>query len=88
GLGEAGYEAAVARIRCSEAARLGAAIAHQVHGAIGVTDEHMLHHFTRRLWLWRLEFGAEAWWAEELGARVLAAGGDELWPLLTRDDPA
>lgn len=88
GLGDPGYEAAVARIRCSEAARLGAAIVHQVHGAIGVTDEHMLHYFTRRLWLWRLEFGAEAWWAEELGAKVLAAGGDQLWPLLTRDDPA
>lgn len=82
----AGFEAAVARIRTSEAARIGAAIAHQVHGAIGVTDEHMLHYFTRRLWLWRLEFGAESWWAEELGARVLAAGGDRLWPLLTRDD--
>lgn len=80
------FEATVARIRTSEAARIGAAIAHQVHGAIGVTDEHMLHYFTRRLWLWRLEFGAEAWWAEELGARVLAAGGDRLWPLLTRDD--
>lgn len=84
--GAATFEAAAARIRTSEAARLGAAIAHQVHGAIGVTDEHMLHYFTRRLWLWRLEFGAEAWWAEELGARVLRAGGDRLWPLLTRDD--
>jgi acyl-CoA dehydrogenase len=83
--GDVMFAPAVARIRCSEAARLGAAIAHQVHGAIGVTDEHMLHYFTRRLWQWRLEFGAETWWAERLGAQVLGAGGNALWPLLTQD---
>ena len=39
-------EAAAAKIRCSEAAEKGAAIAHQVHGAIGFTIEHILHRYT------------------------------------------
>src|SRR6202012_542946 len=36
-------EAASAKIRSAEAAQEGAAIAHQVHGAIGFTREHVLH---------------------------------------------
>ncbi|HEY7842956.1 MAG TPA: acyl-CoA dehydrogenase family protein, partial [Bradyrhizobium sp.] len=35
-------EAVAAKIRCSEAAEKGGAIAHQVHGAIGFTIEHIL----------------------------------------------
>lgn len=83
--GTAAFEAAVAKIRTGEAARIGAAIAHQVHGAIGVTDEHMLHYATRRLWSWRQEFGTEAAWAERLGRAVINRPGDQLWPLLTRE---
>ena len=41
-------EAAAAKIRCSEAAEKGGAIAHQVHGAIGFTIEHILHRFSLR----------------------------------------
>jgi acyl-CoA dehydrogenase len=67
---------AAAKVRCGEAAGRAAAIAHQVHGAIGFTDEHRLHQFTRRLWAWRDDFGAEARWAIRLGR--LAAAGD-LW---------
>src|SRR5260370_1829851 len=36
-------EAVSAKVRCSEAAEKGAAIAHQVHRAIGFTIEHILH---------------------------------------------
>ena len=39
-------EAASAKIRVGEAAGEGAAIAHQVLGAIGFTQEHTLHRFT------------------------------------------
>jgi len=70
---------AAAKIRTGEAAGIGAAIAHQVHGAIGFTQEHRLHHFTRRLWSWREEFGNEAHWAHELGGAIAAAGADRLW---------
>ena len=62
----------------------GAAIAHQVHGAIGFTHEHSLHFATRRLWAWREEFGADAWWAERLGQAAIAAGAAGFWPALTQ----
>ena len=75
-------EVAAAKIRCGEAAGEGAAIAHQVLGAIGFTEEHVLQRYTRRLWAWRDDFGSESAWALELGARVAAAGADRLWPLV------
>jgi acyl-CoA dehydrogenase len=75
-------EVASAKIRAGEAAGDGAAIAHQLFGAIGFTQEHILHRFTRSLWAWRDDFGNESWWAEKLGSRVAAAGADELWPML------
>jgi len=75
-------EAASARIRSAEAATEGSAIAHQVHGAIGYTREHILHRYTRALLTWRDDFGNESQWAVDLGARVAAAGADELWPLV------
>jgi len=81
--GDPTLEVAVAKIRAGEAAGIAAAIAHQVHGAIGFTYEHSLHFATRRLWSWRAEFGSESYWAEELGRRVTSRGADRLWPDLT-----
>ena len=75
-------EATAAKIRCAEAAEKSAAIAHQVHGAIGYTLEHILHRFTMRALAWRDDFGSESYWAVELGKRVAARGADELWPLV------
>jgi acyl-CoA dehydrogenase len=74
---------AIGKVRGGEAAGAGAAVAHQVHGAMGFTYEHSLHHATRRLWAWREEFGNEAAWAERLGHMVAQAGADELWPFVT-----
>jgi len=68
--------AAVAKFRAGEAARRVAAIAHAVHGAIGVSHEHRLHHFTRRLRGWRMAHGGESVWARELGAWALADSRD------------
>jgi len=83
GFGDAVFlEAASAKIRCAEAAEKGAAIAHQVHGAIGYTLEHILHRYTLRALAWRDDFGHESHWAVELGKRVAARGADELWPLV------
>ena len=76
-------EVAIAKYRVGEAAGTGAAIAHQVHGAMGFTYEHSLHHATRRLWAWREEFGNETHWATQLGHMVAARGADALWPFLT-----
>lgn len=83
GLPEAAREVAAAKLRTSEAAGRTAQIAHQIHGAIGTTREHRLHHTTRRLWSWRDEHGSEAEWAAWLGHQVVSAGADALWPGVT-----
>jgi len=75
-------EVASAKIRVGEAATEGAAIAHQVHGAIGFSGEHALHRFTQRLWAWRDDFGTESDWAVRLGKLVAGKGADALWPML------
>lgn len=81
--GDAAQGASVAKTQVGHAAGAAAAIAHQVFGAIGVTDEHELHYYTRRLWQWRTEAGSEHWWSERLGREVLASGGAELWAGIT-----
>jgi acyl-CoA dehydrogenase len=73
-------EVVSAKIRTAEAAAEGAAIAHQVFGAIGFTQEHVLHRFTLRMLAWRDDFGNESYWANELGKRAALRGADEFWP--------
>jgi acyl-CoA dehydrogenase len=75
-------EAASAKIRSAEAAAEGVAIAHQVHGAIGFTKEHVLHRFTLRSLSWRDDFGNESYWAAVLGNLVIRRGANNFWPLL------
>lgn len=58
----------------SEVARTG----HQVHGAIGVTQEHDLHRFTMRLRAWRDAYGTARVWQSLLG-RAVVARPDALW---------
>lgn len=77
------YHTAVAKVRCGEAAGRAAAIAHQVHGAIGFTQVHALHRATRRLWAWREEFGSDAQWAVALGQAAITAGARGFWPAFT-----
>ena len=74
---------ASAKIRAADAAREAVAITHQVHGAIGVTDEYALHHYTLRALAWREEFGNEVYWARLLGRALQQAGADECWPVLS-----
>lgn len=71
-----------AKIRTAAAARKASAIAHQMHGAIGVTREHILHRLTLRALAWRDDFGNESEWAQRLGQLVGARGAQALWPLL------
>lgn len=77
---------ASAKIRSGQAAGAGAAIAHQVHGAIGFTREYSLQQRTRRLWSWRDGFGSESRWAIALGRHIAAGGAARLWPTLTALD--
>lgn len=73
---------AMAKARVGEAAGKVAATAHQVHAAMGFTQEHHLHYSTRHLWSWRDEFGSEPFWQRTVGLFVCARGGEALWPLL------
>jgi acyl-CoA dehydrogenase len=76
------FAAAVAKARAGEAAGRVAEICHQVHGAMGFTQEHPLHFSTRRLWSWRDEFGNEAYWQDRIGRAVCREGGENMWNTL------
>ncbi len=75
-------EVAAAKARVGEAAGIVAESAHQVHGAMGFTHEHQLHHFTRRVWAWRDEYGNEAFWQQRLGQHLAGIGADKVWDFL------
>jgi len=85
GLGgpRAALAVAVAKARAGEGAGVIARIAHQVHGAIGFTEEHSLQLATTRLWAWRDEDGDDTHWNAHVARAALAAGPAGLWPLLT-----
>lgn len=80
----AGVDSAVAVARITTASVAGdiARLAHQLHGAIGITEEYALHHRTRRLWAWRDAVATEHDWSRRLG-RGAAAGEAALWGALT-----
>ena len=86
GLVGAAFEIAVAKVIAGEGAQTTAAIVHQVFAAIGITEDHELHHTTRRLWSWRDEGGSERAWAAEIGRAALARGGAALWADITARD--
>ena len=80
GLADGGrFSIAAAKSQCSDFAQRIAAIGHQSMGAMGFTHEHVLHHYTRRLWVWRRDFGSESFWGEKIGAAYAKAGPDKLW---------
>lgn len=65
--------AAIAKQGTSRAATQIAAIAHGVHGAIGISEAYDLHLYTRHLNEWRTAHGSEGYWAEQLGRARLAS---------------
>lgn len=67
-------EVAALRIRAGLAAQRVAALGHQIHGAIGFTQEYPLHLWTRRLWAWREEYGNDRWWRTRLGRQMIGLG--------------
>jgi len=81
--GDARFEIAAAKLLANRAAASATRAAHQAHGAMGMTQEYSLHHWSRRLWAWRSEYGDDHYWSTRLGAAVAAAGADRLYPAIT-----
>lgn len=78
------FEIACAKLRTNKAIGQATSIAHQVHGAIGFTQEYDLHKLTGPLLDWRSDFGNDAYWAEVLGSMTAKLGGAGLWAEVTR----
>lgn len=68
-----GYAVTVAKVTVGRAVEPATTIAHQLHGAIGVTAEHPLWRSTMRARSWVDDFGSTAEYARALGRRTLAA---------------
>lgn len=82
GTGRFELEVAAAKSRVGETAGIVAEAVHQVHGAMGFTHEHELHHFTRRLWAWREEYGDEVYWQSLLGRHIGSLGAGRAWDFI------
>lgn len=78
------FRVAVARSCAGHAASIVVRNAHQLHGAIGTTREHMLHRLTLPALAWRAEYGTTAHWDQQVADAAAAAGPDGLWGLITQ----
>ena len=81
--GLASFEIAAAKLITNQAAARATKACHQAHGAMGMTQEYPLHHYSRRLWAWRKEYGGDAEWSRWLGKAAVAQGAEGLYPLIT-----
>jgi acyl-CoA dehydrogenase len=77
------FSIAAAKSQGSDFAQRICSISHQSMGAMGFTHEHILHHYTRRLWVWRRDFGSESFWGEKIGQAYAKAGPQALWSSLS-----
>lgn len=71
---QADYAVTVAKVAVGRAVEPVTTIAHQLHGAIGVTREHQLWLATMRARSWVDDFGSTKSYARRLGRMTLAAG--------------
>jgi len=77
------YAVAVARVAVGRAVTPVTTIAHQLHGAIGVTAEHPLSSVTLRAQCWSNDYGTTAGYARRLGRMALSAA--DPWDLVIGD---
>lgn len=61
---------ASAKYVAGRSSRVATRVAHQLHGAIGVTVEYPLERFTKRLWAWSEEYGNGRYWAQWLSQHL------------------
>lgn len=71
-----------AKSQTSRAATIVVRNCHQLHGALGMTLDHPLRHFTMPALAWRNEFGNQNLWDDRIG-RLVADSGRSVWDLLT-----
>lgn len=85
--GDGSLAIAIAKVRAGRAVEEGAMLAHQIHGAIGVTMEYPLARLSRNMWQWAEDFGDYRKWAIEVGRATLARGS--AWEtVVAASDPA
>jgi alkylation response protein AidB-like acyl-CoA dehydrogenase len=82
------WNSLAAKILAADAATLVAKNAHQLLGAMGITQEHPLHASTLRIWAWRDEAIAEDEAAEWLGVEASRVGESRYWQWLTGERPS
>jgi acyl-CoA dehydrogenase len=83
----ADYAVTIAKITLGQVVPAVATVAHQLHGAIGVTIEHQLWLSTARAHSWIGEFGSTGYYARRLGTVALAgARSGHVWDVLTGSD--
>lgn len=78
---ETDYAVSAAKVAVGRAVVPVTTVAHQLHGAIGVTREHPLWLFTLRAQSWAQDYGTTAQYACRLGRLALAA--EDPWDLVT-----
>jgi len=76
------FSVAVARSVCGHSGSTVVRNAHQVHGAIGTTREHILHRVTMPILAWTNDFGSVAEWDALLEQAAHDAGDAGLWELV------
>ena len=81
--GAGDFEIAAAKLNANQAATRATKACHQAHGAMGMTQEYPLHHYSRRLWSWRTEYGGTREWSRWVGQAAVDRGADGLYPLVT-----
>jgi acyl-CoA dehydrogenase len=73
-----------AKAQAGRAATIVTSTAHQVLGAIGFTEEHVLHRYSKRLWVWRDDWGRQSALELSIGQEV-CADPRGLWSYIADD---
>ncbi len=74
---------AIAKSVTGRAAREATRIAHQIHGAMGMSQEYALGAYTTSMWAWTEEAGRPEFWNTYLGTSFLAQADRNLWASIT-----
>ena len=74
---------AIAKSVTGRAAREASRVAHQIHGAMGMSEEYALGKFTTRMWVWIEEAGRPEFWNAYIGQAFLEQSDRNLWISIT-----